>query len=219
MIEVVLILFLTFLFNTCDKSKSDWEMARQLNTIEGYNEFLSKHSQSKFAEVAKEKIEELTWDSTVKDNTIEAYQEFLSEYPQSKFVETAKEKIAEFRRLEELDWQKAKKQNTVEAFRDFIKKHPACNRLPSFTSSIKEVFVSALNPSDVSIKLVDYPKVVFQTNLWDAVKYGLVEKEPLEGGFPFFSKYQLKNTKGWRVMLICKKRGGNDYYVITLRKL
>ena len=254
-IAIGLVLILTFLFNGCDKSKSDWARAQQLNTIEGYNEFLSKHPKSKFVETAKQKIEELTWDRTVKDNTIEAYQKFLGDYPRSKFVETAKQKTEELMwdrtvkdntieayqkflckypqskfvetatkriediKIEELDWQKAKRQNTIKAFQAFINKHQESNRLPSFSGSIKEVLVSAMDPSDVSIGLAEYPNTEFQTNLWDAVEYGLVEQKPMEGGMPFFSTYNLKDTKGWKVMLICKKRGEKDYYIITLKKL
>ena len=101
--RVGFIFVLALLIHGCDKSKNDWISAKQLNTIEGYNQFMSKHPESKFFETARQRIEELVWDSISKDNTIKAYKRFLTEYPESKFVDTAKEKIEQITRLEELE--------------------------------------------------------------------------------------------------------------------
>ena len=129
---ICLIIIALIIFG-CDKSRSDWESAEKLNTIEAYNEFLSKHPQSKFVETARQKIDGLTWDRTVKDGTIEAYQEFLSEYPQSKFVETARQK------MEELIWNKASKENTIEAYQRFLNEHPQNKFADSAKEKIEQI--------------------------------------------------------------------------------
>lgn len=95
MIAIMFFITMLFLFYGCDKSKSDWERTEQLNTIEAYEEFLSMHPQSKFADNARQKVEKLVWDKTLKENTIEAYQKFISKYPQSTFAENARQKIEE----------------------------------------------------------------------------------------------------------------------------
>lgn len=89
--------------------------------------------------------------------------------------------------------------------------------LASFQGTIKQVLVNAMNPSDVRIRLVEYPRISFETNLWDAVRFGLIEQKPLNDS-PFFSTYKTLDCEGWKTKLLCKKRG-DSYEVVHFEKV
>jgi len=112
----------------CATTKSDWEKAQRLNTIEAYQEFLRKYPNSEFTSDAKKKMEILEWEKAKQDDTIKAYQEFLRKYPNSEFTSDAKKKI------EILEWEKAKQDDTIEAYQEFLKKYPNSE----FTSDAKK---------------------------------------------------------------------------------
>lgn len=77
----------------CNKAKIDWEKTEQVNTIEAYNEFISKHPHGHFSQLAKQRIKELEWNKAIKTNTIEAYEYFMSKHPKSKYYDQAMQNI------------------------------------------------------------------------------------------------------------------------------
>lgn len=101
----------------CATTKGDWQKTTQLNTVDAYDNFLVKHPQSEFTNLARWKIEELEWQNVINTNNMVGYQKFLEKYPRGKFSIQAREKI------EALEWQNAKLTNTMEAYRLFLKKY------------------------------------------------------------------------------------------------
>jgi len=114
----VLMLIMALLFVGCATTKGNWQKAAQLNTVEAYKEFLLKHPQSEFINLARKNIEQLEWQYAIDINSTNEYQKFLEKYPRSEFSVQARQKI------EEIYWQHAEHTNTLDAYRLFLRRYP-----------------------------------------------------------------------------------------------
>lgn len=117
-ILVVISIFFTFFIISCSGPESDWQKAKQQNTIEAYTTFIKLYPQSNYLQEAKSKIEDLDWANSVKAHTLKGYQEFIRLYPESNHVNEAKSKV------EDLDWANTAKTNTTQVYQEFFKKYP-----------------------------------------------------------------------------------------------
>lgn len=84
------------------KDANEWETAKEINTIQSYQSYLTKFPKGDFVNQAdraigtlKKEEENKLWHEVDRQNTIEAYQKFLNYYPNSSYGETAKHRIAE----------------------------------------------------------------------------------------------------------------------------
>ncbi len=91
---------------------------KKLNSIEGFNKFISTYPKNIFIERAEKEIKRLEFEPYLEQNTIESYLEFKVLYPENPLVETADNRIeqSEIKRYEKMD--------TIEGYRDFLKKYP-----------------------------------------------------------------------------------------------
>jgi hypothetical protein len=95
-----------------------YQTYRDLNTLEGYHEFLQNYPDNVFATRAREEIEQLEFKPYEQQDTIEGYLEFKMLYPHSPHVKKANWRIeqVEIRRYDSLD--------TVEGYQEFLEKYP-----------------------------------------------------------------------------------------------
>jgi hypothetical protein len=206
----------------CEKIKSyqDWEKATKENTIEAYNNFLTKHPESKYNEIAKQKIEEMEFNKVSTENTLEAYKSFLIKYPKGQFSETAKQKLKEF---EEIEWQNAEKTNTVEAYRAYLSKYPENERFASFSGTINEIVMVYKNTWVTQIKLNEKPDFkFFVDDFKDVKKYSLVNdnRKTYNIGKNTLTDGAIENNNkmvGVKVKLVCKVSETNEYEIIDLQ--
>lgn len=97
----LLVIFSLLIFIVgCASVSSLYNKARELNTIEAYEEFIQKYPDSELANEAKKRIEELEaskkdFETAKTKNTIESYNVFIVKYPESEYVKEAKLKIRE----------------------------------------------------------------------------------------------------------------------------
>lgn len=122
------------LFSGCATTEGRWKKAESLNTIEAYEEFLTKYPQGKFANEARTKIEELYFKRAIATNTVAGYEEFLKRYPQGKYVNEAHS------RIEELYFERAKATNTIEGYEGFIKRYPQGEHAEKARLQIEELY-------------------------------------------------------------------------------
>ena len=92
--------------------------AKEVNTIQAYQDFMSTYPASEFTQEAKNSIENLDWKNTKQVNTIKAYQDFVRWNPESEFIKKAKYGI------EKLEWENAKQVGTIQAYQDFMSTYP-----------------------------------------------------------------------------------------------
>ncbi|NQU33443.1 MAG: hypothetical protein HQ521_09435 [Bacteroidetes bacterium] len=131
-LQLMLSIFLIFLLS-CTTANKQWEKAKEANSIEGYELFLSKYPESEHSQEAlniKGKLEENNlWEETKDKNTVEGYELFLSKYTDSEFSEEAKNTKANLEEIkiklrEQRLWEEAKSKNTIEGYELFLSKYP-----------------------------------------------------------------------------------------------
>lgn len=84
----------------CSAEKSDWQSAQSADTVEAYEQFISKHPQSTLAGEARERTKQLAeekdWEKASSIDTMDSYQAFLGKYPEGKWSEEARIRIENF---------------------------------------------------------------------------------------------------------------------------
>jgi len=100
------------------RQQQEYAPYKKLNSIEGFNEFISTYPKNIFIERAEKEIKRLEFEPYLEQNTIESYLEFKVLYPENPLVKTADNRIeqSEIKRYEKMD--------TIEGYRDFLKKYP-----------------------------------------------------------------------------------------------
>ncbi len=79
---------------SCGNPEKEFSEAKKRNTVESYQTFLNKYSESEFAAQAKKELENLEYKIVYDSNSIMEYKNFLDKYPDSDFVDQVKEKLA-----------------------------------------------------------------------------------------------------------------------------
>jgi cell division protein FtsN len=91
---------LALVMSGCSRQQSDWQKARESNTVDGYEQFLKKYPSGEFTAQAqarvKEMYEERDWQKARDADTPEAYQAFLKQYPEGKWTEEARIRVENF---------------------------------------------------------------------------------------------------------------------------
>jgi len=95
-----------------------FQTARQLDTIQAYDDFLKQYPKNQHAVDAKSRKEDLLCQQIVQKDEIDPYQQYLKMYPQGKCAAEVRQK------LEKLVWNNAKQSNMVAAYEDYLKQYP-----------------------------------------------------------------------------------------------
>jgi outer membrane murein-binding lipoprotein Lpp len=80
---VGIVVFVNLLTVGCASTAKDWKIATEVDSVNGYQQFLDKHPDGKFAELAKGQICEIEWQNTKAQDHIGAYMQFANNYHQS----------------------------------------------------------------------------------------------------------------------------------------
>ncbi len=101
-----------------EENERQYAPYKQLNTVEGYREFVKKYPHNYFLETALDSIDNLEFAPYEKADTLQAYAEFVARYPDNRHAVAAKSRIdqARIRECERVD--------TIEAYRQFLGEHP-----------------------------------------------------------------------------------------------
>ncbi len=87
--------------NAIDSVAQDWDKAQQLDTKDGYEEFIKAHPESGYADEARAKlgnIETVIWLAALDAGDADAIRAYLAAYPEGRYVADA---VAALRQLEE----------------------------------------------------------------------------------------------------------------------
>ena len=104
------------LLNISGCASSNYKKAAKLDTIEAYEDFISKHENStEFVLNAQKRIKELKWEDVQRKHTIEAYEEFVNLYPEDTVFSSEARK-----NIDDLQFQKAKELNTIPAYQEYL---------------------------------------------------------------------------------------------------
>jgi cell division septation protein DedD len=84
----------------CSRERQDWRSAEAADTIESYDQFLTRHPQGELAAKARERVaqlaEERDWQRASTADTLEAYQQFMVQHPQGKWAQEARIRLENF---------------------------------------------------------------------------------------------------------------------------
>jgi len=100
------------------RHQQEYAPYKQADTIEGYNEFISRYPGNIFVKRAQDQTKRLEFEPYRKENTIESYLEFKILYPENPFTETAND------RIEQTEIKRYEKMDTIKGYREFLKKYP-----------------------------------------------------------------------------------------------
>jgi len=147
---IIFIIFLTFVVS-CGGENSLNEKAKELDSIESYENFLSKYPESQYALDVRSRIQILRYNQAKKTGTTESYEKFLSKYPNSKYDAELKERILI------LNYEQAKKDATKEAYKEFLRNYPNSK----YTKEIKKLLYPhqrIYNGKKITIMIVEKMK-------------------------------------------------------------
>ncbi|MBU8897470.1 HEAT repeat domain-containing protein [Corallococcus sp. M34] len=97
---------------------SPYERATQVDTVQGYRDFLRANPKHADADAAEARLEELEFEDAKRLHSVIAYKRFLETYPEAAQARTARTL------LEGLRFNAAKEANTASAWRQFLADHP-----------------------------------------------------------------------------------------------
>ncbi|MBT8350786.1 MAG: hypothetical protein KJO26_06080 [Deltaproteobacteria bacterium] len=121
-IPVSFIILIMILFTyACSTAQKDYEKARQVDTINAYQDFLSKHPQTDYTKPAMTRIEEKNFERAESENTVAAYQRFLDASDSDLFKNYANQRMV---KLYTDAYEKAKAADTIEAYEYYVKNYP-----------------------------------------------------------------------------------------------
>jgi hypothetical protein len=107
------LVFSIFIIGCTQSNKEDensWDIASKSNTIESYNEYLSRFPNGKFKNKADSTIQVLVWYDAKRKNTPEIYEQYLTKYPSGYYVTIADSLF------EEALWKSAKSTLNMEQY-------------------------------------------------------------------------------------------------------
>lgn len=107
-------------------TKKEFYTAKQINTIEAYENFLDENPDGKFSPEAQQQLshlkQEKAWKDALDQYTIESINAYLSRYPGGTHRAEAGKILGKLE--EERDWQQALNRNTTVGFESFISDYP-----------------------------------------------------------------------------------------------
>jgi hypothetical protein len=112
------ILVLAVLLSLTGCASQAYQRAKDADTVEAYQQFLSEYPKDDMAEPAEARVEELEFAQAQKLHTVLAYKRFLEAHPEAPQARAASSL------LEGLRFNAAKEAGTVAAWRQFLADHP-----------------------------------------------------------------------------------------------
>ena len=100
------------------KAELEYEKVKEYNTEKDYLEFINRFPESKDAEDAKLRLNQLAWTKAKSDNTIDSYTSFIKNNPEALQLDSANILLID------LEYQKTVLLNTVTAYTNFIDTYP-----------------------------------------------------------------------------------------------
>jgi hypothetical protein len=99
-VVTTVLLALALAASACSRQQSDWQKARETNTIEAYEQFLKRYPNGDFTAQAQAHLKDLyterDWQKARDADTPDAYQTFLTQHPEGKLADEARTRIENF---------------------------------------------------------------------------------------------------------------------------
>jgi hypothetical protein len=141
-----IMLFALVFFAACATVKSQYDDARETNTISAYEEFLSKNPSGEYATLAQARIESLNFEKAKTTNSVAAYQRFIQSSNSELFKNYATQRLEMIYKKEFL---KVKEIDTVKAYEGYITSYPKSEYVADGNKRIESlVWVSTIKQNN-----------------------------------------------------------------------
>lgn len=145
----VLFIIISLLFVRCQTSskaddKSEWERVKTENTIQAYDDYLSKFPEGEFATNAKTEIVNMLVNEAKSGNPIESYDIYIQRFPEGKNKNI----------FESLVYEYIIKQDSIEYFEEYVKRFPTGKYLAEFETGI----FNTIKSGNSSLNYIDFVK-------------------------------------------------------------
>ncbi|MEZ5197707.1 MAG: hypothetical protein R2764_15350, partial [Bacteroidales bacterium] len=112
--------------NSAPNENAAWEKAQEENTIEAYDNFVSKFPEGEFTSKANTEITRILFDEAKTGNSIEMFDKYVARFPQGKNKSAFEPYVYEY----------ISKQDSTELFEEYVKRFPEGKYLSEFELSI-----------------------------------------------------------------------------------
>ncbi len=133
--KIVIFTVTTLLFSTLFTGCASraFKEAKEINTVESYEYFLSEHQESEFTDEAEGLRADALFRKVKDSDTIEAYDAYVQEYPDNIYLPTIKE------RKETLIFHDVKAKGTIAAYEHYLERYPKGAHLQEAKQKILEM--------------------------------------------------------------------------------
>ncbi|HEY6184504.1 MAG TPA: SH3 domain-containing protein [Terriglobales bacterium] len=157
----------SLLLTGCNNPENDFEKAKQVNTEQGYQDFIKRHPDSPLVTQAQTDLEKVAFEAAKRAATAAALETFLSRFPKSSLTEQAQVV------LENLQYEQTKRTGTVEAYETLLRRFSAGQHATNAKSELEEIeFTLADKAKSMSAWqafLKKYPQSLHKENATSAI--------------------------------------------------
>ncbi len=134
---------------------TDWEGARQKDSLDAYSAFVVKYPSSEFTSKANDRIKALksaqAWEGAQQKDSLDAYSAFVAEYPSSEFTSKANDRIKALKSAQAAAaLARADEAGTEEAFKSVVREYPDTPAAKEAGAAIARTVAKAEIRSDVT---------------------------------------------------------------------
>ena len=131
--KTILLLFITIALSCCTTTKDHWQAAQDKNTIAAYKAFVLKYPTGSYSDLARSKIDLLSYTIASKDDTIGAYQHYITQFPHGKKLAAAQS------RIEDLEFDDVQAANSKDRYVAFLKNYPSGKHSQAVEAKIEQI--------------------------------------------------------------------------------
>ena len=135
--RLAIVLFSASMVYGC--ASSAYKEAKEINTVEAYNEFLREHSGSEYVEDVLKLRLDAAYEAAKSDNSIAAYDEFLRKYQRNRYTSS----VLQLR--DKSAFTNAENQNTIPAYEWYLREYPKGQFASRANSAIEKIRLDELS--------------------------------------------------------------------------
>ena len=114
----IIAIIIAIFVNNYIKQENAWETAKNNNTFESYEMYISKYPTGKYIEKAETMQEDALWKSAKNENTIESFERYISEYSTGMYIKNANNL------KDSIIWKNTQTKNTILSYKTFVDNYP-----------------------------------------------------------------------------------------------
>lgn len=130
---------------SCSNPEGDLKKAEQINTEQGYADFIKRHPSSPLLNQAQNDLEKLVYEAAKRTGTSPGFESFLTRFPKSHLAKQAKAD------LDAMEYEQAKRTGDIPAYETFLHKYPGSTNAPTARNALCRLeYESAIKANDIA---------------------------------------------------------------------